>query len=365
MSGGHPRSGHRIDWRSPASIVSLLRREWPSVLMLLSIAVIHLISFFGRRARGPVVEAAPVKEPLPEWMMQDLQWDRLLLDHAGLALALIVLTIVGLIMLLVGIFHLASLIDQWRRGEVTLWPGRLTFRAPWGAWDLGRVAIRVAFVVHVVVVAQTVWELWHPERQMDDHARMLVHTMLVDLLVVGGVWGLIREHRLSWHRIGLSWHGLGALLREAATGYVTAMPVLLGALLATMAVVRLIGWEPEPQPVFELLYAEPRSSVVWYAMWMVAFLGPFAEEVMFRGVAYTTLKGRVGIGWAIVLSGVLFALLHVDPVGFVPIAVLGMLLAYLYERTGSLVPSIAVHVVHNSVMVGIVYLVRAAVQASA
>ena len=297
--------------------------------------------------------------------MQDLRWDRLLLEHSGLALGLVTLTLMGLVVLLIGVLRLASLIDRWRRGDVRLWPGRLVFRAPWSAWALGRTAIVVAFVIHVIVVAQTVWELMQPERQIDDHARMLVNTMMVDVLVLGGVWRLMREHHVSWQRIGLSFQGLRQSLRQAIGGYVTAIPVLVGVLLATMAVIKLIGWEPEPQPVFELLYAEPRSSVVWYAMWLVMLLGPVAEEVVFRGVAYTMLKRRVGIGWAIVLSGVLFALLHVDPVGFVPIAVLGMLLAYLYEQTGSLVPSIAVHMAHNSVMVFMVYLVKVAVQATA
>ncbi len=132
-----------------------------------------------------------------------------------------------------------------------------------------------------------------------------------------------------------------------------------------MTVIRLTGWEPTPQPVFELLYGETRPSVMWYAMWLVVLLGPIVEELFFRGLAYTALKRRLGIGWAMVLSAFVFSLLHLDPVGFVPIMVLGVLLAYLYERTGSLVTPMVVHVVHNSLMVGIVYLVRAAMQAAA
>ncbi len=48
------------------------------------------------------------------------------------------------------------------------------------------------------------------------------------------------------------------------------------------------------------------------------------------------------------LSGAAFALIHTSPIGFLPIMVLGCLLAYLYERTGSLASPLAIHVLHNT-----------------
>ena len=48
------------------------------------------------------------------------------------------------------------------------------------------------------------------------------------------------------------------------------------------------------------------------------------------------------------ISGALFALVHSNAVGFLPIMVLGCLLAHLYERTGSLASPLAIHVLHNT-----------------
>jgi membrane protease YdiL (CAAX protease family) len=45
-------------------------------------------------------------------------------------------------------------------------------------------------------------------------------------------------------------------------------------------------------------------------------------------------------------------------VGFLPIMALGLLLTYLYEKTGSLVSSMAVHIMHNVAMVILVFLAR-------
>ncbi|MBU1006915.1 MAG: CPBP family intramembrane metalloprotease, partial [Candidatus Omnitrophica bacterium] len=55
---------------------------------------------------------------------------------------------------------------------------------------------------------------------------------------------------------------------------------------------------------------------------------------------------------------VVFSLLHANIAGFLPIMALGVLLAYLYEATGSLVASMTVHVIHNSVIIGFVFFIK-------
>jgi membrane protease YdiL (CAAX protease family) len=73
---------------------------------------------------------------------------------------------------------------------------------------------------------------------------------------------------------------------------------------------------------------------------------PIGEEVFFRGFIFSTLR-RWGWAWAVTLSSLLFAAVHLQVVHFLPILLLGVVLAVLYQRTGSLVASIAVHGVNN------------------
>lgn len=75
--------------------------------------------------------------------------------------------------------------------------------------------------------------------------------------------------------------------------------------------------------------------------------GPVAEEVFFRGFAYRILKQRFGAQTAIFTSAALFAAIHVDPVSQVPIFLIGIALAWLYERTGSLAAPIGLHCANN------------------
>jgi len=70
------------------------------------------------------------------------------------------------------------------------------------------------------------------------------------------------------------------------------------------------------------------------------------------------LRKRIGVRNAILLVSAVFAMLHMNIVSFFPIFALGVLLAYLYEKTGSMIPPITVHIIHNSAVIFFVYLYK-------
>jgi membrane protease YdiL (CAAX protease family) len=128
------------------------------------------------------------------------------------------------------------------------------------------------------------------------------------------------------------------------------------ALIAFLA--NMIKYVPEKQPVVELFLKEKNAPFLIYTSLFAAIVGPMIEELFFRGFMYNAFKKRIGIFWAMVITAATFATLHSHVVGFLPIMVLGMLLAYMYEKTGTLVSSITVHMVHNLSMVFLVFLVK-------
>ncbi|HTE19404.1 MAG TPA: type II CAAX endopeptidase family protein [Armatimonadota bacterium] len=89
---------------------------------------------------------------------------------------------------------------------------------------------------------------------------------------------------------------------------------------------------------------------------IVGLVGPVAEEVFFRGFAYRAFKERFGVRGGVVLSALLFALIHGNPIALVPIFVAGALLAWLYERTGSLAAPILLHCGNNLLSVLLYFL---------
>ncbi len=131
---------------------------------------------------------------------------------------------------------------------------------------------------------------------------------------------------------------------------VVAIVCSLGfAQLYTMTAMAL-GWDflmPPELPEGLLL---PAGWVVFSAL-ALAVWTPIAEEVFFRGFVLQGLANRWGSAPALILSSAVFAALHLAPALLLPVFVTGLLLGFLYLRTGSLWPCIAVHAAQNLVAV--------------
>lgn len=83
----------------------------------------------------------------------------------------------------------------------------------------------------------------------------------------------------------------------------------------------------------------------------LAIIPGACEELLFRGYAQRQFERAAGPVGGVLLSGVLFGLYHLRPSQLLPLVVLGLYLAYLTWRTGSLWPAILVHVLHNGLAV--------------
>jgi membrane protease YdiL (CAAX protease family) len=91
---------------------------------------------------------------------------------------------------------------------------------------------------------------------------------------------------------------------------------------------------------------------------IVAGLVPVVEETFFRGFVYGGLRGRMGTRWAMFLGALVFALLHFSLDRLIPILVLGWALAWLYERTGSLVPGVILHAANNAFALAVYWMAK-------
>ena len=88
---------------------------------------------------------------------------------------------------------------------------------------------------------------------------------------------------------------------------------------------------------------------------MAGMLVPFAEELFFRGVLYGWLRRRYTFWIAAAVSALVFAIAHADIAIGLSNLILGLVLAWVYERSQSLWVPVAVHAVNNSLAVGLLY----------
>ena len=75
---------------------------------------------------------------------------------------------------------------------------------------------------------------------------------------------------------------------------------------------------------------------------------PLLEELLFRGVLFGGLTKIMPVWGAMLLSGFLFAIIHVNAATLIPLWFLGVAFAWLYVRTKTLLAPIAVHLVFNA-----------------
>ena len=81
-------------------------------------------------------------------------------------------------------------------------------------------------------------------------------------------------------------------------------------------------------------------------------LAALAEETLFRGVLYTWLRQRLPAGAAIPVSAAAHAAIHGFP-AILPLAfILGLGFGWVRERSGSTVPTVIVHAIHNAALIG-------------
>ena len=156
----------------------------------------------------------------------------------------------------------------------------------------------------------------------------------VALAVAGGAWSLFALRRP--HRVGR------ATLVALVTFLLTAA---VGALLSWLSLnpSREQGLVPDEWP-------PPDNAVFAINVALVVIVGPFVEEMLFRGLGFSLLRpyGRLT---AILGSAAAFAAVHGLLEGFVLIFVLGTGLAIMRELTDSTIPGFVLHATFNAIAI--------------
>lgn len=85
-------------------------------------------------------------------------------------------------------------------------------------------------------------------------------------------------------------------------------------------------------------------------------LAPIAEEIICRGAVYGGLRHKLGVVPSVILGGIVFGVIHLD--GWISLVMMfmGMVMCVVYEKTGSLIYPIILHMINNVVSMVSMYL---------
>lgn len=184
--------------------------------------------------------------------------------------------------------------------------------------------------------------------QPDIGAMMVICTLLVSTAIVlllarwlwPASWSLARPPGFGLAQRGhLAFYPLALLLG-------LALPVLGSWLTQWLAHGHAV-----PQDIKQLGSATSLELRIPLVL-VVVSVGPLVEELLFRGVLLSALLQRMRAGWAVAISSLLFACVHLPDLGYfwyaIPnLALLAVVLAWLRLKSGSLWPAVIAHGTNN------------------
>lgn len=111
---------------------------------------------------------------------------------------------------------------------------------------------------------------------------------------------------------------------------------------------RVFGIDPDMQEVAQLITDSHSWTRVGFIL-LAVVVAPLYEELIFRGVFFSFLVRRIGLGGALIGVSTVFALIHFHIPSLLPLFLLSIVLCLTYWRTGSLWANIGVHALFNGV----------------
>lgn len=126
--------------------------------------------------------------------------------------------------------------------------------------------------------------------------------------------------------------------------------VLAWSVVAAIGMIIPSTWMQENMPELPNL-VEQEFDMILTNRWgyvTIGLLAPLAEEIVFRGAVLRSLLDKQRPWVAIAISALLFAVAHLNPAQMPHAFMVGLLLGWMYYRTGSILPGMAYHWANNS-----------------
>lgn len=329
---------------------------WFNALNIIS----HSLStkgFIKSKSQAKTEEVSPAYQRLSEMKQKDfksiLEKDVNLASLVGFAgMAVFIIIMLGIILDLKFLFLKLQ-------GKNILPSLAMPVKANWPILDVGKIIILFLFSGYLVSLSESIIFNFFTHKKIDKNLFMIVNTGIMDILVLIFIFYFItKKYKQDLSSIGLSLKNFLNKFFLGLNSYISLIPVILMVLFIIIWLSNIFNYQPPAQPIFELFFQEKRSLLVIYLTFFATIVGPIAEEVFFRGFAYRALRERLGVFKTIALTSLVFAALHTNLAGFFPILILGIMLAYLAEKTNSIIPSITVHILHNSAILSFLFLTK-------
>lgn len=213
-------------------------------------------------------------------------------------------------------------------------------------WGLGAVLVAIVRALAFLSMALQALALSVGDTAADSSLTFNLSLGTVVFVILAMAW----ISGPAMHGGGLRSLGLRAPKSSLGVLLLLSLMVLIAVLLFNVvyvAVVNQLGIDLLQPP--ELPFEEFGSLALAISGFLVVLAGPFAEEVFFRGFVQSGLVRLWGPVAGLLVSAAIFSIAHASVSILIPIFVAGLLIGWLYIRTGSLWGCVLVHGMQNAV----------------
>lgn len=168
----------------------------------------------------------------------------------------------------------------------------------------------------------------------------------------------LKAHEVRWREfLGLTDTLAKHAVALAVCVTAVAVPVVLGLNTVSDFILTKIQGGSTMQPTMQALEATQGPLQRTVFAFAAVILAPLIEEMLFRGILYRTGQQLGYPRLALIGSSLLFALIHASLLTLLPLTVLAIIFARLYDYTDRLIAPIVAHSLFNAVNL-IAYLYR-------
>ena len=226
-------------------------------------------------------------------------------------------------------------------------PSPPTSGVTWGIRDLS-VGLGLVLLLFFVLLAAIVWPV-AAIYGIDSSETLLAQAALTAIWDGGMVlivYRIVRSKGANWSDLGLRLPPIASLMR---IGGVVVVAYVASILIVNIyeQIVDLIGISAlEPSQQIDNSFYSHTAALVVLGIAVVG-TAPIAEEIFFRGFVFSGLDKRYGLVPALLVSGLLFSLAHLNFGLIIPFTLIGMVLALTYRYGKTLFADITVHFLFN------------------
>ncbi len=191
---------------------------------------------------------------------------------------------------------------------------------------------------------------------------LFIETFLVESFVVLFLYAFMRRRNISFKSIGIRGKFLLRDLKYAIVGFSAYLLIYLSVVSVLQYLIH--GFNTSQKQNLGIPNSAHGGNL-WLLFIMLVILPPIAEELLFRGFIYTSLRPKMNKIIAAIIVSLLFATPHLFEsnngllwVAGIDTFTLSMVLVYVREKTDKLWASIIIHFLKNFVAFASLYLLH-------